>query len=60
MVDEWDRHEDRETQELLQHTVELVITPALSKRGMANGDQFDVEYTFTKASVLMYVDESGK
>lgn len=59
-VDEWERHEDRETQELLQQYVEFVITPALSERGMANGDQFDVEYTFTKASVLMYVDESSK
>ncbi|QDS68465.1 hypothetical protein FKW77_010832 [Venturia effusa] len=60
MRDEKDREEGRERKDLLQQAVELVITPALNKRGTANGDQLDVECTFTKASVLMYVDETDE
>jgi hypothetical protein len=46
--------EDRDPEELLHQFVELVVTPALSKRGTAGGNQFDAEYIVTKASIMIF------
>jgi hypothetical protein len=54
MRDERADVEDDPEQEQKQQLVDIVVTPALFKRGNANGERFDCEVVAEKAVVVLY------
>ncbi|KAL8821400.1 MAG: hypothetical protein Q9223_000549 [Gallowayella weberi] len=54
MKDEWSEEEDEKANVHHGRPVEIVITPALFKRGNLNGEHFDQEYQAAPASVILY------
>jgi hypothetical protein len=60
MEDEWEGDDGWKIEDLLQQQVDLVITPALNKRGTVDGENYDEEYVVKKASVLMFVNKTKK
>ena len=53
MKDDYGEDEEFDKEFLKRQTVELVITPALYKKGNLNGERFDVEYAAAPAWVIM-------
>jgi hypothetical protein len=54
MKDDYGEDEEMDKETLRRQTVELVITPALYKRGNLDGERFDIEYAAAPALVIMY------
>ncbi|KAL8798871.1 MAG: hypothetical protein Q9182_006327 [Xanthomendoza sp. 2 TL-2023] len=54
MKDEWSEEEDESANVLHGKPVEIIITPALFKRGNLNGEHFDKEYQAAPAFVMLY------
>ncbi|RDI80094.1 hypothetical protein Vi05172_g9926 [Venturia inaequalis] len=52
-----DEDEDRDPEKLGRQFVEIVVTPALWKRGNMAGEQFETEHTFVKAVVVIFQAE---
>ncbi|KAF2815179.1 uncharacterized protein BDZ99DRAFT_549751 [Mytilinidion resinicola] len=53
MTDEWSEDTEQDLQLLRQRYVEIVVSPALFKRGNVDGERYDVEYAAVPASVLL-------
>ncbi|KAF2501748.1 hypothetical protein BU16DRAFT_613586 [Lophium mytilinum] len=53
MMDEWSENTEKDLQPLHQQFVEIVVSPALFKRGNADGERYDVEYAAVPALVLL-------
>ena len=57
MVDESGEDEEIHKDILRQKMVEIVVCPALVKRGNLDGEHFDAEFPVLRASVIMKLDD---